>query len=74
MSFWGKKYLFEELSADKEARQVLDINIPRQIEYWVLQMEKRKFQKQTLHTLMTVDEKREGSRKWRVIPWVTGCK
>ena len=70
----GKNDLFEGLSVDKEARQVLYINIPRQTEYWVLQMEKRKFQKQTLHTLTTVDEKREGSRKWRVIPWVTGCK
>lgn len=74
MSFWGKNDLFEGLSVDKEARQVLYINIPRQTEYWVLQMEKRKFQKQTLHTLTTVDEKREGSRKWRVIPWVTGYK
>ena len=51
MSFWGKECLFEGLSADKEARQVLDINVPRQIKYWVFQMEKGKFQKQTVHNL-----------------------
>ena len=62
-------YLFEGLSIDRGQTSSEDIS--RQIECWVLQMEKRKFQK---HNLMTVDEQREGSGKWRMIPWVTECK
>lgn len=52
---------------EKKKGQTSFENTSRQIECWVLQMERRKvFEKQCLHNLISVDEQRERRGQCRV--------